>query len=131
MKTNDVLKAIAEGNTITEQQINLLKNRMNRGEVIDIQFIWDGEIELTPEQNKKGIEFLLNLWRTPKGIERKNNPFGRREQRVLETFKTFYFHGFYDNSRYGQRAYYIPLYTCVGSDGCFEYYYNGECNIIG
>lgn len=131
MKTAELLQQIETANQITEAQILLLKNRMNKGESIDVSFIWDGEIMLTPEQNKKGIDFLRNLWKTPKGVERKNSPFGYREEQVLETFTHFELRGFHDVSRYGQNPFYLPLYVCCGESGSFEYYYNGTCNIIG
>lgn len=130
MKTEQLLEQIEKTQEITEQQVKLLQQRLNNGEAIDLSLIWDGEIKLTPEQNKKGIEFLLNQWKTPRGIERKNNPFGYREEHVLETFTHFELRGFHDVSRYGQRAYYLPLYVCCG-DGAFEYYYNGTVNIVG
>ena len=130
MKTEQLIAAIKETNTITESQLNLLKRRMNNGEKIDVTFIWDGEIQLSPEQNKKGIEFLRDQWQTKTGKERKNNPFGYREQEVINNFTHFELAGFYDTARYGQRSFFIPLYRCCG-DGCFEYYYNGTVNIVG
>ena len=72
MKTEDILKEVEQTGIITEKQILLLKNRMNSGEKIDCSWIWDNTPELTPEQNKKGIEFLLNFWKTQNGKERKN-----------------------------------------------------------
>jgi len=131
MKTNDLLSKIQSTNTISESEINLLKRRMNNGEKIDLDYIWNNEILLTEDQNKKGIDFLKNLWKTPRGIERKNNPFGYREERTLETFTHFEFRGFYDASRYGQIAWYIPIYVCCGNEGSFEYYYNQSVQIIG
>ena len=131
MKTLDVLKEIEKTNSITEKQINLLKNRANKGEDIDFQYIWDNTPTLTSEQNNKGLKFLLNQWKTPKGKERINNPFGYREQEALETFEYFELAGFYDDFRYGQRKFLIPLYNVIGKDSSFQYYYNGEINIIG
>lgn len=99
------------------------------------QFVFDNMPEdgltLSDSQNKKGIDFLLNQWKTPTGKERLNNPFGYREQNVLEGFTHFTLSSFYDASRYGQAAYYLPIYHCFGNDSCFEYYYNGKVNIIG
>jgi len=129
-------KNIMETNTITEKEINLIKLRMNNDKVDEatqevIDYIWDNSPQLTPDQNKKGIDYLRNLWKSPTGKERTNNPFGYREQDALETFEYFELRGFYDaGNRY--RKFYVPLYTCVGADSSFEYaFYNGEVNILG
>jgi hypothetical protein len=129
-------KNIMETNTITEKEINLIKLRLNNDKVDEatqevIDYIWDNSPQLTPDQNKKGIDYLRNLWKSPTGKERTNNPFGYREQDALETFEYFELRGFYDaGNRY--RKFYVPLYTCVGADSNFEYaFYNGEVNILG
>jgi hypothetical protein len=109
---------------------------MNNDKVDDftqeaIDFIWDNSPQLTPDQNKKGIDYLRNLWKSPSGKERVNNPFGYREQDALETFEYFELRGFYDaGNRY--RKFYVPLYVCVGAETSFEYYISGgEINIVG
>jgi hypothetical protein len=130
MKTSDLLKKIEQTNEITESEILLLKTRLNNGEKIDMDYIWNNEISVTPDQNKKGIEFLLNLYQTPSGKERKNHPFGYREIEILKNFTHFEFKGFYDAGNY-LHSYYIPLYVCCGDNNGFEYYYNGKVNIIG
>lgn len=132
MKTLDILTAIKETKQVTEQQINLLKRRLNNGEKIDIQWIWDNCPQLTNEQDKKGIKYLLNLLRTPAGKERKNNPFGFREIEALETFEYFELAGFYDCSRSGQKSFFIPIYNVVGEKMCFQYHmFGGKINIVG
>lgn len=130
MKTTKLLKKIEESNLITESEILLLKRRLNKGEKIDLDYVWNNEIALTPEQNKKGIDFLMNQYITPRGIERKNNPFGYREIEILKNFSHFEFRGFYDAGNY-HNSFYIPLYICCSADDAFEYYYNGKVNIIG
>jgi len=123
-------------NTITEKEINLIKLRMNNGKVDEetqeaIDYIWDNSPQLTPDQNKKGIDYLRNLWKSPTGKERTNNPFGYREQDTLETFEYFELRGFYDAGNYHHK-FYVPLYTCVGKDSNFEYYISGgSINIVG
>lgn len=42
-----------------------------------------GIIEVTGEQSAKGFKWLYNLYKTPIGKERKNNPFGYRENGEL------------------------------------------------
>jgi hypothetical protein len=129
-------KNMMETNTITEKEINLIKLRMNNDKVDDftqeaIDFIWDNSPQLTSDQNKKGIDYLRNLWKSPTGKERANNPFGYREEEAIETFEYFELRGFYDaGNRY--RKFYVPLYTCVGAETSFEYYISGGgINIVG
>jgi hypothetical protein len=52
-----------ETNTITEKEINLIKMRLNNDKVDEatqevIDYIWDNSPQLTPDQNKKGIDYL-------------------------------------------------------------------------
>lgn len=88
-------------------------------------------LELSDEQSLKGFDWLKNLWVTPTGAERKNNPFGYREQHALENFERIVLVGYYDAGRH--RSYYIPLYDVYAKDGYgFQYYVNGgEISIIG
>ena len=132
----DLANEIKKSGKITEQQINLIKNRMNNNKLDEagkelVQWIWDNTPELTSEQNEKGITFLRNLWKTPTGAERKNSPFGQREEQVLDTFKHFDLAGFHDTSRGGGREFNVPIYDVVGENGVFQYYYDGKVNIIG
>lgn len=132
MKTIDLMQKISDTNEISEKEILLLKNRMNKGEKIDVQIIWDNCPKLTSEQNDKGLKFLLNLWKTPANKECKNNPFGYREEEVLENFSYFELAGFYDAAKYGQRSFYLPLYNCIGNETSFQYYYDHSgLNIVG
>jgi hypothetical protein len=124
-------KNIMENNIITEKEVNLIKMRMNNDRVDEstqevIDYIWDNSPELTPDQNKKGIDYLRNLWKSPTGKERTNNPFGYREQEALDTFEYFELRGFYDAGNYNNK-FYVPLYNCVGADSSFEYaFYGGK-----
>lgn len=128
-------KNIMETNTITEKEINLIKLRMNNNKVDEdtqeiIDYIWENSPQLTPDQNRKGIDYLRNIWKSPTGKERANNPFGYREKEALETFEYFELRGFYDAGNRHQK-YYVPLYICVGAETSFEYYtYGGSINIL-
>jgi len=95
--------------------------------------LWnDKELDLSGDQTKKGYSFLMKQWKTDSGKERKNNPFGYREQAILENFRDFTLKSLYDNSKYGQSPYYLPLYSCNSKDGnSFEYYYDGKVHIVG
>lgn len=90
------------------------------------------DFELSAEQSLKGFDWLKNLWVTPKGAERKNNPFGYREQSALENFDRITLKGYYyAGNRYF--THYIPLYDVYAkTDYGFEYYvWNGQISIIG
>lgn len=124
---------------LTEKEINLIKNRVNRGDKESLDKFYEllkerdwQPFKLTPEQNQKGYEFLMDKWKTSTGQERKNNPFGYREQKVLENFSHFEISDFYNaGNRY--HDHYVPYYTVVAEDGnTFEYaYYGGEIHIMG
>lgn len=91
----------------------------------------DGNLSLSADQSQKGYDFLMNVWKTPRGIERKNSPFGYREQAILENFSRFELKDFY-NAGNTHHDFYLPLYECISKDGnSFEYYYNGKVNIVG
>lgn len=139
--TDQLILDICKEGVITEKQINLIKNRMNRGEEVNMEPIWNHEgLRITEEQSNKGLNFLLNLWKSPAGKERVNNPFGYREQEVLENFSHFELRGFYDDGKwrsfYDDNRYvknYLPLYLVVSTEGgTFEYYYNFKgLSIVG
>ena len=131
MKTEILLKEIAEKGVITEKQISLLKLRSNK-EQKNLYDLFDEEIQCTTEQTKKVLEWLLNKWKTPKGAERKNNPFGYREQNVLEDENAkAYFNGFYDAGN-SYVTFFVPIYEIVGNGSSFEYIVTGgEIKIIG
>mgnify|MGYP001090387523 CR=1 FL=1 len=134
-KTTKKYLDIINSGIITERQIIDLRSFLNNNpeeRAVIFGAIHEREgLDLSPEQNGRGHKFLLNLWKTPRGIERKNNPFGYREQEILENFTHFTLKSFYDNSRYGMPAYWLPLYECHSNNNSFEYYYDGEIHIIG
>lgn len=108
-----------------------MKKRANNGDNEAANFYpgCDTEIDVTPEQSAKGYKWLMNLYKTPTGKERKNNPFGYREMNILDNYKgeRFQFVGFYnDGNRW--HDYYTPIYSLCG----MEYYVNSEgIQIIG
>lgn len=65
--------------------------------------------ELSTEQSLKGFDWLKNLWVTPKGAERKNNPFGYREQNAIENFDRITLKGYYDAGNYHHTHYVTTL----------------------
>lgn len=136
-KTNDTRKRVSEileAGVISEKDLNLLKNRLNHNlcEYDDIEPLFLDYVALNEEQTAKGVKWLLNLYKTPAGKERKNNPFGAREIDVLEGENIkIDLCGFYDVGKYGFKNY-LPNYCVYSSNGSFEYvpYCNGyECYI--
>ncbi len=108
------------------QEVKLLFKRVNAKRVDFPQEIWDNPV--TIEDPKQGIEFLIKQWKTPQGKERKNNPFGYREENVLENFEYLELAGYYEQ----RNGYKIPLYNVIGRESSFTYYYDFTgLNIIG
>ncbi len=125
MKTQT--KDVVSKDLLSEKEINLLKNRLNKGDEIELK----DEYNITQEQTKKGFDYLWNQYQTPTGKLRKNNPFGTREQDALESFKRFTFDGYF-NAGNGFVDWYMPIYTVYGGETSFQYTMkNGGVYIIG
>ncbi len=123
---------------ISEREIALIGRRLNaKRELKEVAKIYQeaeaGEVEVSEEQAQKGYEWLMNEYKTPRGIERKNNPFGYREQEPLDSgLDHFTYDGHYDAGNM-YHSFYLPIYTFYGKDGgSFQYYVSGgQINIIG
>lgn len=124
--TSLIISEIENKGFITEKEINLLKRRANAGDREAAHF-WP-YVECTPEQSEKGFAWLKNLYKTPNGKERKNNPFGYREMDIIDNYNgdRVKFEGFYDAGSYGFHNY-VPVYNLNG----MEYYVCGGIQIIG
>ncbi len=131
---NPKLPQFIENKVLSEKEINLLKRRLNNKEITraEVFFLQDEGFRLTLEQEEKGKAWLINLWKTPTGVERKNNPFGYREEEVLKNVDYMELVEFYDNVNYTQAQMgiknYQPYYRVVskpdkdGHRDTFEYY---------
>ena len=119
---------------LTEREILLIKRRLNHNKATtgEVNTIFDkGGIRITTTQELKGLNWLNDQWKTPTGVERKNNPLGYREQEALKTFQRFELTDFYDagNSYFHS---YQPVYSVIGKQNSFDYYVaGGEMHIIG
>lgn len=118
--------------TLSEQEVNLLMRRINDRKIkpSDVYRIKNGTgYKLTQAQNNKGYRFLMNAWKTPRGVERTNNPFGYREWTILEKFREIKLIDVYSP----RGNYYYPYYRVYAKDGdSFEYvYYAGQIHILG
>lgn len=81
--TEKIIAAAEERVWINENEILLLKRRRNRGERIQIE----NPIPVSYDQAQKGFAWLWDKYRTPRGAERKNNPFTNPEEKALEWAK--------------------------------------------
>ena len=136
--TTELLDSINEMQepAITEREINLIKNRLNHNKIKLEDLDLNDTYEITAQQTEKGFKWLLDKWKTPRGIERKNNPFGHREEQILDSFLRFEFLGYHNNNNFYQAELginnYVPIYRVVGNNGEFDYYVDYEgIHIIG
>lgn len=83
------------------------------------------------EQQEKGKRWLMDKWKSPTGKVRENNPFGYREEQILEKFEEIKLKDFYDDgNKYFKN--YVPLYEVSGNDTTMEYYVKGgQPSIVG
>lgn len=117
-------------NTLTTKEVKLLFRRANNGEGAEfIEMVWDNAKQITDPQ--QGINWLINLMKTPNGRERKNNPFGYREMNVVNNIEGINLIGSY-NAGNKYFDFFVPLYEVEGGDDAFQYYFaNGKINIVG
>ena len=109
-QTSEQIIAAAEAlGYIEENEIALLKRRRNRGERIEIE----NPIPVSYEQAQKGFAWLWDKYQTPRGAERKNNPFSNSEATALEWAKMhgarFAFNGFYGTGN----NWHEPIYELI------------------
>jgi len=125
--------ALILNDTFTESSISSFRSLMNgykrtnltddERETLDYLFETRAPYSITPEQTKKGLNWLSAVRFTATGKERKNNPFGYREETILDSFKRFELTGLYDDSiGYNNRHNYKPIYRVVaGDESYFDY----------
>lgn len=107
--SEQIIAAAEEWGYIEENEIALLKRRRNRGERIEIE----NPIPVSYEQAQKGFAWLWDKYQTPRGAERKNNPFSNSEATALEWAKMhgarFTFNGFYGTGN----NWHEPIYELI------------------
>jgi len=127
------LQDIKKKGTITEQELLLVKRRLNDGtyEWKDVEEFTD--LKLTPEQNEKGIKWLRTMGWGKTGVERSNTPFGYREEEAIKNFKEFKLNSFTNIANYQGMKNYVPVYDVYTKEGYgFQYYLNGGIiSIVG
>lgn len=113
-KSIDTRKRVTEilsAGVISEKDLNLLKSRLNRDlcKYEDIEPLFLDYIALSDDQTAKGVSWLRDLYKSPSGKIRKNNPFGAREIDVLEGENVrIDLRGFYDAARVGDSGATLP-----------------------
>jgi hypothetical protein len=126
--------------TITEREIHLIGRRLNAKKPLKemdkiYQLAESGkkEVRVTDEQALKGFNWLYDQYKTPRGIERKNNPFGYREQEPIDSGLDYFTYDGHFDAGNSYVSWYTPIYTFYGKDGgSFQYYVGGgKINIIG
>lgn len=109
LTSEKIIAAAEERGYINENEILLLKRRRNRGERIQIE----NPIPVSYNQAQKGFAWLWDKYRTPRGAERKNNPFSNPEEKALEWANMhgarFTFNGFYAT----RNNWYEPIYELI------------------
>lgn len=135
----ELLAAMKSGKLTNQNQKNLIFKILNgNNEYLkrEVKSVFNhpdfNGLDLSTDQVEKGKAWLLNQWKTPKGAERKNNPYGYREQDAIENLVTITLKGYYDIGTYGHK-FYVPLYDVYSKDGYgFEYSIkNGAPYIVG
>ena len=126
-------KTIILDDAFTESSISSFRSLMNGRkntnltdeEKITLFYIFEeyAPYSITPAQTTKGLDWLFNLRFTMRGKERKNNPFGYREQSILDDVVRFELSWLYDVSDgYNGFHNFKPIYKVIASDGgYFEY----------
>jgi hypothetical protein len=136
---NTYIDELRKKKVVTEAEIKLMQRRLNDGKIAHAGIFGDSwkPFMITNAQTEKGLKYLLNQWRGKSGAERMHNPFGLREQDILENFDHFELIDFFDDVTSFQNSagirHYIPIYRVVAKDGgSFEYHMGqGRVNIIG
>jgi hypothetical protein len=92
------------------------------------------EYSITPEQTKKGYDYIYNTCFKKNGElrETKDMPFGVLEANVIRNFKEFRFVGL-NSIGLLNHDFYLPVYKVIAQDGTyFEYTVNiGQMEVVG
>ena len=105
--SEQIIAAAEERGWIEENEILLLKRRRNRGERIQIE----NPIPVSYEQAQKGFAWLWD--RTPRGAERKNNPFSNPEEKALEWAKMHGARFTFERFCLAGREWHEPIYRLI------------------
>ena len=128
-----IVSDIAKREVISEREVLLLKNRMNRGKEVDLSPLDDIDVFVTDEQAEKGLAYLRKHFLTTKNKKRKNCSWSDYELRAigyqgegeplekLNPHHLFTFEG-YMNINIGRV---FPYYSPIYGIGAISYYMEG------
>ena len=140
MKKIKQIRSLLELNgCISEKDILLLKRRMNNPstsaemvlKINELMSDFEGNMRVSPEQSKKGLDFMYNLYKTPTGKVRKNCPFNDEQKEILELAKHnsseshFWLEGFSLMNYTSRSNNLYPAYMLLNTKGRFTYIYAG------
>ena len=118
-ETEKLIATITAKGVIEENEILLIKNSLTKGviEFSEIEELFEANVFVSELQAAKGFNWLWNLYKSPIGKIRKNNPFCEYEIKKLENIMKeglyqFQLVGFYNIGNYN--SFYIPVYGLVG-----------------
>lgn len=88
-----------------------------------LTLIREKQPRVTVAQGEKGAAWLRNLYKTPKGRERLNNPFSAHDVKVLENYSHFTLVDFEELNQSRGLAFWVPVYRMIAITGeSFDYY---------
>ena len=134
--TTKLIEEIIEQDTITEKQIRLLSRRVNHlSTEKSYVFPYDSiELNLEPEQTKKGLNWLKNHAFTKSGAIRKTCILGVRELSIIENYQKITFVGYSEDILnyflHSKLYYYYPVYRVYFKTQHFDYYVKASKPVI-
>jgi len=128
---------LAKQKKYSEKELNALKNHLNKldlkdaNKLNDFVYAKDGT-KLDKTLVQKGFKYLYSLGFTPKGVEKRNNPYGYREKYIVKNPKTIELLSYHNDTR-GRFNNFQPYYRAIGKDGTSMDYFvsGGKINIWG
>lgn len=121
--TKSIIEQANARGFILESEINLLKNRANRGE--DISYIYElCTSVISEEQTRKGKNWILSKLAKKNGTPRKGcEDFAELIELAKDKNTIFSFEGFQDIGRWC--SFFSPIYTLSNEFRSFSYYLSG------
>jgi len=74
-------------------------------------------------QGEKGITWLRDIFKTPRGVIRKRSPFIQHDMHILDNYSHFQLVGFEELNAGRGLPFWVPEYRCISTDGAYFDYY--------
>ena len=126
-----IVSDIAKREVISEREVLLLKNRMNRGKEVDLSPLDDIDVFVTDEQAEKGLTYLRKHLLTTKNKKRKNCKWGDYELKAIgyngdgEPLEKLNPHHLFTFEGYMNIGRVFPYYSPIYGIGAISYYMEG------